>query len=118
MRVIVAGPRTVNRYDIVVRAIKASGFTITEEVSGGADGVDSLGERWAEEQGIPIKRFLARWAKYGRAAGKIRNSKMAKYAEALIAIWDGQSRGTKDMIDKARYRGLHVFVFMVNQDEL
>lgn len=118
MRTIVAGSRGIDRYDIVELAIRASGFDITELVSGTAQGVDSLGERWAEKQGIPVTRFPAYWRKQGRAAGKIRNSKMSHYADALIAIWDGQSRGTKDMIDKARYRGLRVYVHTVDLNDL
>jgi hypothetical protein len=118
MKTIVAGSRGIDRYDIVEQAIRLSGFTITELVSGTAQGVDSLGECWAKAQGIPVSRFPARWRTQGRAAGKIRNSKMSHYADALIAIWDGQSRGTKDMIDKAKYRGLKVYIYMVDLNDL
>lgn len=118
MRTIVAGSRGINRYDIVERAIHSSGFVITELVSGTAQGVDTLGEQWARANLIPVARFPANWRKQGRAAGKIRNSKMSHYADALIAIWDGQSRGTKDMIDKARYRGLRVYIVMVDSNDL
>lgn len=36
---------------------------------------------------------------------------MADRAEALVAIWDGQSRGTKHMIDTARAQGLRVYLW-------
>ena len=39
------------------------------------------------------------------------NKQMADYADALVAIWDGKSRGTKHMIDLARMQSLEVFVF-------
>ena len=86
-------------------------WDVTEVVSGTARGVDSLGEQWAKTQNIPIKRFPADWNTHGRAAGHIRNAEMANYAEALVALWDGQSRGTKNMIASAQKKGLKVFVF-------
>ena len=41
----------------------------------------------------------------------IRNQVMADHADALIAVWDGASKGTADMIDRAKKRGLKVFVY-------
>lgn len=111
MKTIIAGGRDVTDYSAVVSAIKESGFVITEVVSGKARGVDKLGELWAEAYSIPVKLFPADWAKHGRAAGPIRNEQMAKYADALIAVWDGESRGTGDMIKQATKLGLQVFVF-------
>ena len=84
--------------------------TITQVVSGTARGVDRLGERWAREHGIRVARFPADWLNHGTSAGFRRNQEMANYADALIALWDGQSRGTANMIDLARRRGLLVFV--------
>lgn len=110
MHTIIAGSRSITDYEIVKQAIVDSGFTITEVVSGCANGVDQLGEQWAEEHGIPIKRFPADWNKYGRSAGYKRNAQMAAYAEALVAVWDCRSRGTRNMLDLARQRGLAVFV--------
>ena len=85
-------------------------MTITEVVSGGARGVDQLGERWARDNGCQVKRFLPNWSRDGKAAGHIRNRQMGDYADALVAIWDGKSRGTAGMIEYARGRGLKVFV--------
>jgi len=82
-----------------------------EVVSGGAKGVDSFGERWARGWNIPVKQFLADWDAYGKSAGYRRNEVMAEYADCLIAFWDGQSKGTKHMIDLALKHGLIVFVF-------
>ena len=63
-------------------------------VSGTARGADQLGERYAVEKGFPILRFPADWLQYGKAAGPIRNRQMTDNADALIAFWDGQSKGT------------------------
>ena len=102
MRVIIAGSRTIEDYDLVKKAIKDSGFDITEVVSGGAIGVDCLGEWWAEENDIPVKEFTAYWHIQGKPAGILRNQQMALYANALIAVWDGKSKGTKHMIEYMR----------------
>ena len=79
-----------------------------EIVSGGAKGADSLGERYAKEKGYLLKIFLADWEQYGKAAGYLRNVQMAEYADALLAFWDGKSRGTMHMIQIAYNYGLKV----------
>ena len=102
MRVIIAGSRDIKSVEPVYTAIKRAeqqGIIITHVVSGGARGVDTLGEFWAEVKGYPVERFPADWEKHGRAAGPIRNEQMAEWADALIAVWDGKSSGTKHMIE-------------------
>lgn len=113
MKVIIAGSRTITDYDVVVDAILHSGFKITEVVSGCAQGVDSLGERYAKQNHIRITQFPADWSRYGGAAGMIRNGQMADYAEALIAVHTGTSRGTLNMIKEAQTRGLHIYSSLV-----
>lgn len=112
MKVIIAGSRTITDYTLVHNAIAASGWSdeITEVISGGAPGVDTLGEQWAKKHNIPITILAASWQLHGKAAGPIRNQEMADYAEALIAIWDGKSSGTKDMINRSGKMGLRVYV--------
>jgi len=84
-------------------------------VSGTAKGADRLGERFARERGYRIERFPADWNRDGYAAGPVRNAQMAENADALIAFWDGQSRGTKNMIENARRKGLGVRVIKYNE---
>lgn len=114
MKTIIAGSRTITDIDVVRRAEQQSRFTMGEVVSGCAAGVDRLGEQLAAELGLPVRRFPADWEKHGRAAGPIRNLRMAEYADALIAVWDGKSRGTKNMIDTAQQLGLSVYVCVVH----
>jgi hypothetical protein len=116
MKVIVAGSRTICDYHIVNTAIWASGFKITEVVSGGARGVDTLGERWAKLNRIPVRRFLAEWEKFGRSAGPRRNEQMAYYGDALILIWDGKSAGSRNMLNIARARRLKIAAFVLQSD--
>jgi hypothetical protein len=110
MKVIIAGGRDFHEYATVVKAVELSGFRITTVVSGGAKGADALGERYADEMNLALNVYEADWVKNGRAAGPIRNRLMAENAEALIALWDGKSRGTKNMIETATKKGLLVYV--------
>lgn len=115
MKVIIAGSRDINDYSLVEEAIEDSQYTISEVVSGKAKGVDYLGEVYAKRKHIPVKDFPADWDTYGKAGGPIRNEQMAKYADALIAIWDGESKGTKNMIDAAKKAGIYVYVKRTDQ---
>jgi hypothetical protein len=99
MKVAVIGSRSFNDYEEVKRIL--SSLDITELISGGAKGADTLGERYAKENGIPTNIFPPDWKKNGRAAGFIRNGEIVANADLIIAFWDGESKGTKDSIDKA-----------------
>jgi hypothetical protein len=112
MTVVVAGSRGITDSDLVARAIQASGLAITEIVSGGAKGVDRLGEEYADLHGLGVRQFIPNW-RTGRGAGMKNNSDMANYADALVAIWDGQSRGTKNMIDRMRTMNKPVHVVLL-----
>lgn len=110
MRTIIAGSRSIKDYETVKRGVRLAGLEITQVVSGCANGVDKLGERWAEENNIPVNKAPANWNRYGVAAGRIRNEQMAEEADALIAIWDGKSNGTRNMINIARKKGLSIHI--------
>ena len=109
MKVIIAGSRTL--HGPVDKAAVNSCFVITEVVSGGAVGVDRAGEQWAKQFNIPVKVFPAKWDTDGKAAGIYRNIEMAEYADALIAIWDGKSRGTLHMITSMVNKKKPVYVY-------
>lgn len=127
MRTIIAGSRKGFTYNDVVNAMNSCWWKPTEIVSGGAAGVDTFGEQWATDNNIPIKKFIPNWddisvegavirinkwgKKYNAMAGIDRNHQMGDYAEALVAVWDGKSTGTKDMIDYATELGLEVFIY-------
>lgn len=94
-------------------AVKDIDFEITEVVCGMAKGADLTGKDWAEENDIPVAKFPAKWKQFGNSAGPQRNIEMARYADALIALWDGSSRGTRHMIKVARMQGLKVHVHYI-----
>ena len=102
MKVIIAGSRSITDPQIVRDTIAASRFKISEVVCGYARGVDMIGLRWAKATGTPYKVFPAQWidrdGERNWNAGFERNERMADYADALIAVWDGVSGGTKHMM--------------------
>ena len=113
MKVIVAGGRDFNDYKLLKETLdnfQQEYGNITEVVSGTAKGVDKLGEQYANENNIPIKRFVPDWNGLGKKAGHVRNRLMGDYAKEhngmLVAFWDKHSRGTKGMIDYASKIGL------------
>jgi len=113
MKLIIAGSRTITDrnfvFDTINKIIKEQQLMITEVVSGGAKGVDRLGEEWAKVNKIPIKQFIPAWDIFGKAAGHMRNSSMAEYGNILIAFSENNSKGTQDMIAKATKKNLLVF---------
>ena len=113
MKVIIAGSRTCNNPEVLIASISEANIHITEVVCGEASGADKLGKEWAEKNNITVTSFPADWGKYGKAAGPIRNKEMAKYADSLIAIWDGSSRGTKNMINEMNKLNKFVFVYQI-----
>lgn len=86
MKVIIAGSRGCNDYELLKQVINDSNFNIGEIISGGAIGVDRLGERYAHDNNIILHIMYANWGEDGRKAGILRNIKMADYSDALIYI--------------------------------
>jgi len=112
MKVVIAGGRTFNDYELLKTKCDEilKDFNDIEIVSGTAKGADRMGEQYAKEMGYGLKLFPADWNKYGKSAGYRRNEQMADYADMLIAFWDGESKGTKHMIDYSNKNKLNVQV--------
>jgi len=121
MRIIIAGSRDVENPIAKVEMAMHEALTlwnldfheVSEILSGTCRGVDRAGEVWAKLNHVMVKQFPADWAGKGKGAGYSRNVDMANNADALVAIWDGKSKGTKHMIDIAERKGLRVFVYEV-----
>lgn len=115
MRTIIAGTRTAGENDVQAAwglFISACPVKPTVILSGAAAGADKHGERIARDAGIPVWTFPAKWSEHGKAAGPIRNAEMASRAEALLLVWDGSSRGSRDMLARSRSLGLFSRVFL------
>ena len=115
MKTIVAGSREGIPTDAVMEAIDSCPWPISEIVQGGARGVDSVAADYARRTGQPFRTFPADWNAHGKAAGPIRNRQMLEYADALIAVWDGKSRGTAHMIGIARARSVPIHEVIVEK---
>ena len=112
-RLIVAGGRDFDNYAGLEKSLDYLLKNINDEIQivcGMARGADCLGERYAKEHGYKVRYFQADWDMDGKSAGYKRNVQMAENADALVAFWDGQSRGTKHMIETAQRMGLDVRV--------
>jgi hypothetical protein len=116
LKVIIAGSRNITDYNEMMNALDGINWKINEVVSGAAKGVDQLGEQFAKEYSIPLKQFPADWEKFGRSAGYKRNIDMSKYADALLAIWDGVSVGTKHMIEVMMKQRKPIFIYYPSND--
>ena len=107
---IIAGSHSFTNYSLLCKTLEDLFPHPITIVSGHARGADKLGEAYAQAKGYDVLIMPAEWDKYGKSAGYRRNSKMAEQADALIAFWDGQSRGTYHMINLAKAKGLPVHV--------
>jgi hypothetical protein len=114
-KVIIAGSRGFSNYKLLketcdkyLREKKKTHNVVV--ISGHARGADSLGEKYASDEDLDLEIYPADWKKYGKSAGFMRNEQMANIADAVIAFWNGESHGTKHMIDIAEEKGLNVKV--------
>lgn len=104
MRVIIAGSRrSVNEvftFQCIEWAKEYAGIVVTEVLSGMCpNSPDMHGVMYASKYGLPLHTFPAKWER-GKDAGFVRNAVMRQQADALIAVWDGHSHGTKHMIEQ------------------
>jgi hypothetical protein len=131
MRLIIAGSRSLTNYKLINKAIQFTNIdinAISEVISGCAKGIDNCAILWAEYNNKKITRFPAMWkdiesdpclirrnkyGKYNALAGIVRNKQMGDYADALLAIWDGKSSGTKNMIEYMQSLNKIVYVYEI-----
>ena len=106
-KIVIAGSRNFTNYEVAknyidfcIQNIKKNNQLIF--ISGSCRGADSLGERYAHENGYETQLYPANWEKYGIAAGPKRNKQMAEICDYVICFWDGKIGGTKSMINYAK----------------
>lgn len=99
MKVAIIGKRNISDPEAVYSIINETiPRNCSEVVSGGADGVDLLAERYAKEHRLYLKVFLPEYEKYGNVAPLLRNYDIVDYADMIYAFWDMDSKGTRDVI--------------------
>ena len=86
-----------------------------EIISGGARGIDTLAEEWAEKNGIPKTIIKPEYERFKRGAPLKRNEKIVELADVIIALWDGKSRGTKFTIDYAKKVKKEVNIYILEE---
>ncbi len=106
MKIVIGGCRNFEDYAVFCDFVSACLENEAKQhaitiLSGHCAGVDQMAERYAKEHGLDLEIFPADWAKYGRAAGPMRNREMVKQADGVIAFWDGKSKGTASLLGYA-----------------
>lgn len=109
MRVLVCGTRDAENYLGANGRLVASLSSlcvdehVTALIEGGCNGPDEWARQFANLHKIPCFTYRAQWAKHGKSAGPIRNQRMIDIGkpDLVVAVWDGKSRGTRDMIERA-----------------
>lgn len=112
MKLIIAGSRSFSDhyfYMFIDLYIKELGEIPECVICGEAYGIDSLGKKWAMDNNIPVVSMPADWDRYGKGAGHIRNGQMAKEGTHLLLLWDGKSKGSKNMLSQARKGGIIIY---------
>ena len=109
MKVAVIGSRSLT--DIEIDNLIPPDATLI--ISGGADGIDTLAEQYADRRGIKKLILYPDYELYGKSAPLIRDKLIVDNADAVIAIWDGRSTGTEYTINYAKRRGVPVEVYIV-----
>ena len=110
MNLAIVGGRDFNDSALFAESVAPFMDKITTVVSGGASGADTMAKSFANDNLIPYVVFLPDWTKYGRAAGPMRNRQIVDASDALLAFWDGVSKGTKSSINYAKKRGIPVTI--------
>ncbi|MBQ7004908.1 MAG: hypothetical protein IJN68_00590 [Clostridia bacterium] len=90
---------------------------VSEIVSGGAKGIDTCAKEFAISKGLAYTEFLPQYEKYGKAAPIVRNKEIVKYADEVLAFWDGKSKGCKNVIDYCKKENKKITVEIIKKDE-
>jgi uncharacterized phage-like protein YoqJ len=112
MIVVIAGSRGIEDYGLLCMIMERLKLPIKCVVSGTARGPDKMGERWAAAHNVAVLRMPADWKKHKKAAGPIRNAEMAEACDVAVILWDGESSGTKNMIQNMKKLNKPYYVFL------
>jgi hypothetical protein len=111
MNVAVVGSREFHNYNQLKEALDSSGIVFKSIVSGGAIGADTLAERYARENNLPLIVKLPDWKTFGKSAGAKRNLEIVKLADVLFAFRVNNSLGTTITINMAKHKKIPVHVY-------
>lgn len=116
MKLVIAGSRNLELNICFLNEMLDNFNLYPEEiVCGCARGIDYLGEKYSEYNGLKLAEFPANWEEHGKAAGPIRNREMAKYGDALLLIWDGKSSGSQNMKEEMKKQNKPIYEIIIKQ---
>ena len=110
MKLLIAGSRSITDFDLTPYISD----DVTEIISGGADGIDTLAEKYADEHKLSKHILRPEYSKYGKAAPILRNHVMVDLADAVLVIWDGKSRGTRSTVNYAKKKEKALTLININ----
>lgn len=123
-KLIIAGSRTLNVSSGFIWGLietlgldKELNWDELEIVSGGASGIDKDGEYFAKFNDLGVRIFNADWDEHGKSAGPLRNKQMAEYADALLVIWDGESKDSMNMKLEMQQLGKPVYEVIIRKTQ-
>lgn len=112
MKLLIVGSRSISEFDL-------SPY-VTDDVeliiSGGAQGIDTLAEQYADKKRIDKLIMRPKYNIYGKGAPLKRNEQMVEICDAVLAVWDGRSRGTRYTLDYARKQNKKIIEIIQNKE--
>ena len=110
MKLLIAGSRSIVNFDLASYIPQG----VTEIISGGANGIDTIAEKYADTHRISKHIILPEYNKYGKAAPILRNRVMVELCDTALIIWDGKSKGTLSTINYAKEKGKNIITITVS----
>jgi len=110
MKIAIVGSREIKQMDLVEETLYAKiNYLDVEIITGGARGVDKFAEYFAKRIKRPCE-VIRPINPANKLDYLFRNVEIITKADKIIAFWDGNSRGTKFVIDYAKARGKDIEV--------
>ena len=98
IKLLIVGSRSIEDFDLL-------GYIPPETdliISGGASGIDSIAERFADKHKISKLVLRPQYKIYGRGAPLKRNEMMVDLSDTVLLVWDKKSKGTKHTLEYAK----------------
>ena len=109
MNLLIVGSRSIKEFDLAPHIPCDTSLII----SGGARGIDTIAEEYADNYSIPKKIIKPQYNIYGRGAPIKRNEEMVDIADKILVIWDGISKGTDYTVKYAKKKNKDIKIIMV-----